>query len=597
MTRTPAEVSADIIDTLHVIDPGLSAAIGTPERKIIDAVASVVSASYIQSQIAASIWDVDTKTGVELDEICGLFGFGRREGVRATGTLSIRLNSAATGDYVIAAGTQFSTVASSTRASVAYQALSPVVIISGSQYAEVQIECSEVGVVGNTPAQTVTQASGFSQVATVYNNAPISGGLDAETDEGLRSRFKATFLRNLTGTEDFYAALCEQHSAVSKVRIIGPVERNTEQLQVKPDSKDGSTLTATSGISWSKFAWPRGVIVSRDRGTSDEVYFVEGQSFSADVTGPKIVIKAPLSTEQTAINDGDVLTVEHEYVSTASRNNPLSYVTNCVDLYVNGSEATPAEETTLVNMIDISSDAIYKAKTFTDDYGTTRTNGFLQLLGYGPVISVPATLQIGGKEYKAASYADGVLTENDYILVRQTGELYGSTRAAYGILFTGSAKPDNGLTLNITYSYNRVPIILDEVMRVSKQITTDTLVHESQSVPVGLSMVVQLAQGYSLSDVRSAIQDKLTAYFASLGFGAWIQFSDLHAVVREVAGVDNARMRKASDGTGDYGMRVYSRNGEKIVSTATADFRLADSQLSAFQEVDLDIRADNTFGE
>lgn len=175
MTRTPAEVSADIIDTLHVIDPGLSAAIGTPERKIIDAVASVVSASYIQSQIAASIWDVDTKTGVELDEICGLFGFGRREGVRATGTLSIRLNSAATGDYVIAAGTQFSTVASSTRASVTYQALSPVVIISGSQYAEVQIECSEVGVVGNTPAQTVTQASGFSQVATVYNNAPISG--------------------------------------------------------------------------------------------------------------------------------------------------------------------------------------------------------------------------------------------------------------------------------------------------------------------------------------------------------------------------------------------------------------------------------------
>ena len=82
----------------------------------------------------------------------------------------------------------------------------------------------------------------------------------------------------------------------------------------------------------------------------------------------------------------------------------------------------------------------------------------------------------------------------------------------------------------------------------------------------------------------------------TLGYGSWIQFSDIHNVIRMSDGVDNARLKKQSD-SGAYGIQTYSRNGRFAMETKTADFQLLDNQLPVFNRLNMTVRAENTFGE
>ena len=94
---------------------------------------------------------------------------------------------------------------------------------------------------------TVIGSQGFAATGSVTNHVPITGGLDAEDDDELRERFRNTFLRNLAGTRDFYAALCLQSADVSKVKIVGPVEKYREQVQIQDMGN------VTSGNNGAKF--------------------------------------------------------------------------------------------------------------------------------------------------------------------------------------------------------------------------------------------------------------------------------------------------------------------------------------------------------
>lgn len=588
--RTPEKVSQDIIAHLKLLDPDMSASIGSPERKLIDAVSSVISGSYIQSQLTSSIWDIDTKSGIELEEFVGLFGFGRRQGSRANGVLVIELQSPAPQDYVIPIGTKASTLATLTRPAMTYETTASVVIPLGASYAEVPADCTEIGASGNTPAATIVSLENWTSVATVVNPVAFINGRDAETDEELRARFKATFLRNLAGTEDFYAALCLNHINVSKVRVIGPVERNVEQLQAVLNA---GILSMQSSINYSKFAYPQGTIIYKD----EETYYTEGLHYTVNTSTPQILITCEKVTDDednAFIHEGDIVTVESEYCSTASRNNPSSGITNRVDIYVNGSESTVTNEHSLINWKQFT-DPFLTGRTFVDDNGETMSSGRLQILGYGPVISLPPTLTIGETTYtqRTASAA------NDYRLVRETGPLAGSTSAVYGILFTDSLKyPSKGEMLELSYAYNRVPMILDELIRLNKQITTDVMVHEAEIVPLGINVIMQLSAGYSELAVKEEVRNNLTEWVNGLGYGAWIQFSDIHEVLRRTAGVDNARLKAATDTptSTSFGIQTYSRNGLVVKSTYVKDFRLKDSQLASMNALNIVLKAENTFG-
>src|SRR6478736_5386346 len=109
MAKSPDTISSEIVSTLQVTCPGLSCQVGTVERKIIDAVAEAIAEAYVDNYLLGSLLDIDTKTGLELEQFVGIFGFGRMSGKQAQGVVTITLATASEVDYPIALGTQFFT--------------------------------------------------------------------------------------------------------------------------------------------------------------------------------------------------------------------------------------------------------------------------------------------------------------------------------------------------------------------------------------------------------------------------------------------------------------------------------------------------------
>ena len=108
----------------------------------------------------------------------------RHDAVAATGEITITVNE----DTLIPAGSIFSTASINNEPSVDYETLEDVEIPK-SGTATVRIQCTQVGIVGNTIENTIIFHSGpIAGITTVTNENPVTGGADDETDEALIER-------------------------------------------------------------------------------------------------------------------------------------------------------------------------------------------------------------------------------------------------------------------------------------------------------------------------------------------------------------------------------------------------------------------------
>lgn len=120
-----------------------------------------------------------TASGSYLDLKCGELGIIRKPATKAVGLVTLTGTKGAT----MAKGSLVATelVNFQTRESV---------ILSESGSAEVAVECSETGTVGNVAANTIKYFPiTIEGIHSVTNSAPIGGGYDTETDESLRQRY------------------------------------------------------------------------------------------------------------------------------------------------------------------------------------------------------------------------------------------------------------------------------------------------------------------------------------------------------------------------------------------------------------------------
>ena len=576
MTRTPEQVSRDIRARLNQTDPSLSAEVGTPERKIIDAVSEVIAGSYIDSQLVASGWDLDTKVGIELDQLTGLFGFGRHEGKRAKGRIRVTLRTPAASEVVVPVGTVVFLPATDVNPQVDYTTQTVGVIPPGQTATEVDIECTAVGSIGNTTINTVIGSQGFTATGSVTNHVPITGGLDAEDDDGLRERFRNTFLRNLAGTRDFYAALCLQSADVSKVKIVGPVEKYREQVQIQ------NMGNVTSGNNGAKFTWPRNTFLIKDQGLPTEEYMLEGVDFLFDVNVNPPVLK-PLSA---AVNN-QVLDLEYEYTPRDSRNEPVSGLTNKVDIFINGSRAVDVEELRQYTPVLLNSTAgsNLNASLFElPDRKAPASGGSVLPLSYQPVAVPPTSITVGSTVRTLGK---------DYHLVRRRDGHWGSVREFSG-LYSPTALFPTGTNIRLTYSHNQLPGMLGTVIDANRQITSDPLVREVRRRYFRINLVIAYQNYTGTVDVDRLIRARLAAWMETLGYGDWIQGSDIEALVHGIGGVDAVRLATSADGVA---AGIVETNAENVmVALHTSNVKLSDTELGYLADVTITRRSQNNFG-
>lgn len=572
MSRTPDQISSQIRAQLATTIPALSCEIGTPERKIIDACSEAISEAYVDQYLIGSLLDMDTKFGLELEQFVGIFGFGRYGGRASTGTVHVTLNVALTQDYTFQLGTQFYTKSGLAGASgtLYFSSTQAVVLTAGSLTCDVPVQCTTVGTAGNIPPDSISFLGSMIGGSTVTNLTAMTNGVDIETDQELRQRFKDTLLRNVAGSSDFYKAICLQNRKVSRVAVFGPVSLYRTQIAVPSTTL---VLPVNQDV---KYAWPDMSSMFANLAQEDEIFYSPVNDYVyAGGSSPQVTRQ-----EDGELVEGDVVDFEFQYTTRSSRNDPAEGITNKVDIFVDGVDPVSVTERSVIpaTTLSASSASLLYTGNF-DRIGSsgspTSGNRFMRL-GSVPVVSFPTSITVGGVTYTRGTH---------YHLVQATTLLAGSHQEVTGIEWT-VAGPATGTEITLNFVYNRCPEILNAIMASAKQITTDVMVHQGTFAYIQPCLQVEYDRQISLSVVNTAIVTRLQQYFAGLSFGSQIKLSNLCMAVQQVQGVIDVKITTDDDNPTDYGVQVYNNSADPDPTVVeTSDFKLADNQLAVYQGV------------
>jgi uncharacterized phage protein gp47/JayE len=376
-----------MVAQLRLLDPAISAEVGTPERKILDTVAQALADSQIDLTALQGALDLDSKFGGNLDRFIALFGFARQRGSNAEGFVEFGRFTPSTNDIVIPANSRVQGVANGIL--VVYATTFNATLAAGQTSVLAPVRAVTPGSSGNVAANTINTVVGtpINGITTVNNPQPITNGSDAEGDDELKVRFKNTIFRNLAGTEDQYLALAAATSFSTKANVVGPISRYREYIQVPQvddatayditgdsvlEGGNGSTgeyTSALSSIPYSKFTYDNvplfvsngqtgvnSVFYRRDidytvnldptskfRGDTFRLFTAssapnplddESTTYQPNITFTNVYTGT--NADITAIRPNDVVLFEHSYLSTASRNDLDRNITNCVDVYIAG---------------------------------------------------------------------------------------------------------------------------------------------------------------------------------------------------------------------------------------------------------------------
>lgn len=572
MSKTPDQIAAQMIATLSTTLPGLSCALGTPERKIIDAVAEAISEAYVDQYLVGSLMDIDTKTGLELEQFVAIFGFGRLQGKAAVGTVRITATVASTTDTSFQQSTQFYTTPglAGIPAQLYYASTQATVLAANNLTCDIPVQCTTVGSAGNVPPDSITFAGSAVGGSTCTNLAAMTGGVDTETDAELRQRFKDTLLRNIAGTADWYEALCQQNTNVSRVVVYGPLSLYQTQIAVPSTTL---VLPVNQDV---KYAWFNMESVFDNLGQSNEVFYSPINDYVYNGgTSPTIQRVSSGALVVAAIVD-----LEFQYTTRCSRNDPLNGITNKVDVFVDGVNPYAVTEQSVVSSTVLS--ATTTSPFYTGNFqrvgsgGTPVAGNRFTRLGSTPIVSFPSTLTVGGVTYTQGTH---------YYLLQDTTLLRGTQLETSGIEWT-SAGPATATPLTLSYVYNQVPELLNALIASTKQVTTDVLVHQGQFSYIQPCLQIEYDRSYSPSTVNAAILARLQQYFAQLPFGSQVKLSNITMFVQQTLGVVDVEITTSTENSSNYGVQIF--NNSTDVSPAvveTADFKLSDNQLGVFQGV------------
>jgi hypothetical protein len=492
-----SEVAQSIVRQLRLIDPAISAEIGTPERKIIDVVAQQVAERSVDLNQIQGVLDIDSKFGTDLDNFVGLFRFARQQGTFATCFVKFFRNSPSAYRIIIPTGTvvNANTVSNGDpvirgegipTTNILFQTTQTVIIEPGETFVTAPVRATRVGTAGNVSVGEIT-GLGVGMVAGVTgvtNEIVGQGGVDPETDEELKARFKNTVFRNSSGTHDQYLADALAMPRTTKANVVGPISRYVEAIQVPSESdvnggngRVDEWTSALSSIPYSKHIYkdlPVYVVddqmVNKNAGYNatspfnlkgyflrQEIDFVlnsdarsknKGDAFRQrsvlDETGrivaesenrPNVTFKSVLTNEISdevyGLRPGKILRFEHSYMSESSRNDVENGILNCVDVFVNGVQEQYADVVlTLPAMADafVNNPASIRHYENYRRYGepTTRpvVGNLFQPLFAQPAHKLPSSITVGDN-----TFLEGV----HYWMVTDVTGLRGTVRARNGI--------------------------------------------------------------------------------------------------------------------------------------------------------------------
>lgn len=429
------QIAGQMVNTLALSDPELDTSIGTPARKIIDAVAFSISNAYVDNHITSYQYDIDGKAGADLDAFVQLFGLARLPGKRASGVVTFTRNGSIDLDLFIPATTEVASIDGADR----IRTLMTIALPAGQTSIAVPVQAIDAGVEGNAAAGVLTQIITPLTNITIANNAlPLTGGTSPENDEELRARWKSTVFRSLAGTEQMYRGIALDDESCTSVSVIGSSKRHREHLQILSGA-------ATSQIQAAKYIYGSNVLVGLNLDDAAEDLYTGGTDYTWNAT----VNPPTITSIDGSIPEGAIVDVDFEYVPTSSRNDPASGVANKVDVWLAGSRAAMAVQTlfwqngtgSMITFNNTSTSPYYRLNFIGLD-GTAPTNGNVFIpLNYGPIISVPSVITWGGETWGLKGSGVSATHTNAYRIVHDDTVNGYTSNSLFGLEWLSGSVP------------------------------------------------------------------------------------------------------------------------------------------------------------
>jgi uncharacterized phage protein gp47/JayE len=523
-----------------------------------------------------------------------------------------------------------------------------VILAAGDTSVYAPVRCNVAGSVGNVSANKITEFIGTTTygITAVTNETKISNGADLESDTEFKLRFRNTVFRNLAGTQDQYMALAISTAFTSKANVVGPISLYKEYIQVPAvddasaydvdypvgvdtetgGGSSGEYTTALSTIPYAKDIWNQNpVFVSSNSDDITSIFYREGVDYDFNwsssgapnvgdtlrfnTASPAVldsrvpgslgipgVLAEPSNVTFTnvytgadaavaAIRPNDVVLLEYQYLSSASRNNKALNITNAVDVFIDGGNDTLASTVIPRPTTSTAFSNTSSSKYYYENYRRVGDSSRRPVIGnvftplfWQPVTDVPDTIVVGG----TTTYYKGV----HYWAVEDVSNLGGSVRSRCGIEWSVNTNgvlstddPDaspgtytGAVITNVTsesievndYVYDKNIIDLQSALEGSKQITTDVLARKAKRRYFKLNLAIMYTPGVSIANVNAQISLAVDRFLKSLYFGSAIQLSDLLQVVHGVSGVDNVRWVPDSPATS---IAVAQPNQTRVIET------------------------------
>jgi hypothetical protein len=572
-----------------ITEPDVDTTIGSFVRKAYDVVAEIAAERDGDANLYTYAYDIDSKTGADLDEMVRLFGFTRIAAQRATGMLVFGRTSPSATVIQIPAGTQVAT-----EEGIVCQTVVNGSLTAGDLSIAIPSTAVVAGSAGNAPAASLTiKKTAVTGISFVNNNVAFTGGTDEEGDDNLRRRFKDTVFRNMAGTEAMFLGIALNDPNVSQANVVGATRRYRERIELVSGTATSTVQDAAAIIAGSSTVGPdiaSGSILGAD------VHY----TFNAAVIPPTIT-----SLDSTAMPDG-IYDVEFEYQPDASRNVPSQGITNRVDVYVKGDRATQATETLIFKtsrvFTNTSSDPLYRNRFRRINDAIPVTGNFFVPYSLLPIDDASTTDSI---TINTVTYLENVHFWRVYDITSKGG----APRSVEGIEIRSSANgsplvnPPNNARFPVTYVYNAVPRAIEQAIQNWRLVGSDVWVHTGKLVRLRLYMAIVLNYGFTLQQVQTDMEAALSNFIDSIGFRSSVQASDLLQVAHGVSGVDAVRFLTDSDDGVHYAIQRVASDGTIINTYSTGvtpkraiDVFVGDSETPVLDQLVVDVRASNTFG-
>jgi uncharacterized phage protein gp47/JayE len=626
MSASLNDVVSQMRAALAVTDPDLDTSVSTTTRKILDAVAESIAESYLDQHMLAYTYDIDSKTEGDLDSFCQVVGgISRLAAKRSTGTVTFTRSGVTTTTVLIPINTQ---VSSSATPSVAAQTLSGASMLPGQLSVTVAVQAVLAGPDGNIAANSLTLISTVIEgVSIVTNMQALTGGISQETDSELRARWKKTAFRSTSGTESMYLGLALDDANVTAAKVIGASKRRREQVQV-------SAGVAQSVVSDCAYTFSTGVFVGAniDGGT----ILLNGIDYTWDSTTipPRVLIVSGVTTYDTGQKDisgvpiratleGAVLDLDFEYTPTASRNDPTGLrfsgpsVMSRVDVWCAGKRPIPAQQSVIfqsaMRFTGSTSSPYYTGKFVRLDGTNPISNNVFVPLAFGPIITIPDVLTVGGVTYgRIGGPTAGITHPSSYAIVHDDSTFGYTAISMFGLEWVAATLPVANTVFTIggngDYLYNEVPRSVQAQIDRWRLVGVDAQTHAAREISLRFSLAIMYDRNANQSAVNTAVDVAISDYLSKVGLGGVVQVSDIQQVTHNVAGVDNVRLLNnldcpgwtfATTNTFNLGVqRIVSGAVAETYVTSTGQFKdivYGDAQNPVFESCIKVVKAQNTF--